>query len=132
MKVAVPVDDSEQTVQIRTGRAHYFAVYNIDNGTYTLDRLEDNPHGQKHHHDHHEEENHSSSASGEQAEARRLNNHLQSLRAIEDCDYLLAIAVGPYMKKALEELDIEHIKCKKKDGNYAVDLVQKFLDGSLN
>lgn len=132
MKVAIPVDDPQETIQVRTGRALYFAVYSIQEDTFKRERLEDNPHGQKHHHDHQgeDEESHESHRHG--SGKHRLNNHIESLKSIKDCDYLLAIAVGPYMKEALKQLGIQHIKFKKKDGTRAEDFVRTFLSSNLS
>ena len=120
MKVAVPVSGKNNTVFIRTGRAPLFAIYSIDGNQFRFVRHEKNPNAGKHHHH--------GGPKPEHTDEHHINSHVHHLRVIEDCDALLAVAVGPNMKKALNRLNIEHVKFKKKDGERAEDLVRNFID----
>ena len=132
MKVAIPVNGPEEEITIRTGRALYFVVYklDLDEKSYYRLRLDENLHGWKHHHneDHDHAHGHGHGKGNHRDEEKQLQNHLYSLDVIGDCDYLLAVAVGPVMKKALEQLNIQHIKFKKKDGQKAPDFLETLLN----
>ncbi len=131
MKIAIPTND-RKTIAKRTGRAEEFALYHIENkeiksieylkNTHSHedhDRAEGNHHekqgdghgkGQKHNHDHnHEHEEH---------------NHDELLLLLKDIDILLVRAVGKYMRKTLQNGNINYQLVK-------IDVISEILENYL-
>ncbi len=120
-KVAIPVTDIHNAIHIRTGRAPYFAVFNVVNNSFRFERRVENPHALKQHRHGH------GPHKGQASDEHRIQNHARSLQVIGECDYLLAVAVGPYMKQALQRRGIKHVKFKKSDGDTADDFMHAFM-----
>ena len=53
--------------------------------------------------------------------------HRKDLENLADVDVMLARAVGPNMKEALELAGINVVKIRKKDGESADEVVQNYL-----
>ena len=94
MKIAIAVENKELQVAKRMGRAPWFAIYQVEGLEFTLLDLAENAHAKEHHGDgghHHEEHN--------EAEIEHHRQHIEPLKGI---DGILARAVGPNMKDALQ------------------------------
>ena len=154
MKIAVPVHDKELEVFVRVGRAPLFAIY--ENGHFLELRPNNHTHehdyeegkhdgghghgtgnqsGQGRHISHgrghgqgfgaehiHTEEEPMDSYSAEEVEL-----HRKDLNNLSDIDTILARAVGPNMKEALELSGIHVVKIRKKDGENAEEVVKNYL-----
>ncbi len=119
MKVAVPVKDEGLEVVTRTGRAPFFAVFEVDEKTFRLLSLEPNAHSHEEHGEHHHEEH----------TEDEIESHRRHLRGLIGCDYILTLALGPNMKDALIRENITPVKVDKKDGKTATELLEKFISG---
>ena len=116
MRVAIPVAGESLEVFERTGQAPFFAVFDIkDDKSFELVEMRAN---QKHHHIHNDEvEN----------DNEHLNEHINQVKFISDCDYIFVKRVGKHMKEALDTQNIEVKKFKKDDGVTAIDYLNKFI-----
>lgn len=120
MKIIVPVDTDKSTIYKRTGRAPFYAIYEENSPTLYIE----NEHGQgDHNHDHDEEDHHHHEGEG--------NHHRKDVAKLEGCGVILAQAVGPQMKEALETMKIDIVKLSKYDGEKADDVVAKYLTNTL-
>jgi predicted Fe-Mo cluster-binding NifX family protein len=133
VKIAAVTDDGE-TISQHFGRARYYKVYAVNDGTITRHEMRDKAGhhtfaGQGHEHDHDHE--HGQGHGHEQGHgfgkgaARR---HASMIAAIEDCDVLLTRGMGRGAYIALEEADITPIVT---DIASIEEAVQAYLDGEI-
>jgi predicted Fe-Mo cluster-binding NifX family protein len=119
MKVAVPVKDDTLEIVARTGRAPFYAIFDVIDNNVRFIELRENLHAHEHSHDDtmHEEE---------YSEAE-IRHHRNQLKNIGDVDTLIVRGLGPNMKGALEQEGIQVIRSSKKDGEKADELVKNFF-----
>jgi predicted Fe-Mo cluster-binding NifX family protein len=120
MKIAVPVADETRTIFTRVGRAPFFAIF--EDGKFVELRV--NHHAASHHDE--EESHHVEEHSKDEVE-----HHRKDLHNLLDIDILLARAVGPNMKEALELSGIKVVKIRKKDGEMADEVIEKLLNKEI-
>jgi predicted Fe-Mo cluster-binding NifX family protein len=135
VKIAAVTDDGE-TISQHFGRARYYKVYLIDDGTITGREMRDKAghhtfgeHGHDHAHDH--EHGHGQgreSGQGHGFGKGAAQRHGSMIAAIEDCDALLARGMGRGAYIALEEADITPIVT---DIPAIEEAVQAYLDGEI-
>ncbi len=152
MKVAVPVNDENLEIFVRTGRAPYFAVFEFDGNDFKLVDLRENPHAKEHEHDHHHGPAHgrgqgkglNRKGAGlgmgrhdeddfvpeEEYSAEEVNHHQRHLKAarLDECKYLVCRALGPNMRDAVEKLGIQVIRVRKADGQTALEVLNNIKD----
>ena len=121
MKVAVPVKDDTLEIMTRTGRAPFYAIFEVNDNDYELLELRENLHSHEHEH---EDGEITSEEEYSQAEVRQ---HRKQLQNISDVDAILVRGLGPNMKGALELENIKVIRVNKKDGDFAGDVIKKYL-----
>ena len=140
MKIAVAVYDKDLEIFVRVGRAPWFAIF--EEGAFV--ELRPNRHAASHDHEgghhggghghgnghgggqgHHHEHAHTEEHSSEEVEL-----HRKDLENLSDVDVILVRAMGPNMKEALELHGIEIVKMRKKDGEKAGELVEKYLQSA--
>ncbi len=130
MKIAVAVHDKDLEIFVRVGRAPWFAIF--EEGAFI--ELRPNKHAASHDHEgghhgggqgHHHEHAHTEEHSPEEVEL-----HRKDLENLSDVDVILVRAMGPNMKEALELHGIEIVKMRKKDGEKASELVEKYLQSA--
>ena len=146
MKMAVPVHDEGLEIFVRVGRAPWFAIFEDE----TFQELRQN----KHTHDHDHAEGHRSGGHGhghgggagrghghgfgsehfhadeepmDTYSAEEVELHRKDLDNLSDIDTILARAVGPNMKEALELSGIHVVRIRKKDGEKADEVVRRYL-----
>lgn len=127
IKIAVAVEGENLKIVTRTGRAPYFAIFEFDGEKFNLISLNENTHSKEHEHGHghgHHEEQHS------EDEVKHHHRHLKTSK-ISDCNYIIIRGLGPNMKDALELAGIKPIKVSKKDGEYALEVLEKIKDKLL-
>ena len=122
MKVAVPVSGENLEIFTRTGRAPYFAIFEFDGNEFKLLGLNENTHANEHENERHQEE-HSTD------EVAHHHKHVKASK-IEDCDYIVVRALGPNMADALKLAGVKVIKVSKKDGDNALEVLEK-IKGEL-
>jgi len=152
MKIAVPVHETTQEVFVRVGRAPRFAIYEEENfvefrpnnHTHEHDHEggpHDGGHGHGRHDGHRQGMGHGRGhgrgfgagelgADEEPMDAyspEEVELHRKDLDNLADVDVMLARAVGPNMKEALELSGIEVVKIRKKDGAHADEVVKNYL-----
>jgi len=126
MKVAVPVSGENLEIFTRTGRAPYFAIFEFDGNEFKLLGLNENTHAHEHEESHghgHHQEAHT------QDEVAHHHQHVKASK-IEDCDYIVVRALGPNMADALKLAGVKIIKVSKKDGDNALEVLEK-IKGEL-
>ena len=126
MKVAVPVSGENLEIFTRTGRAPYFAIFEFDGNEFKLLGLNENTHAHEHKEEHghgHHQEEHSTD------EVAHHHKHVKASK-IEDCDYIVVRALGPNMADALKLAGVKVIKVSKKDGDNALEVLEK-IKGEL-
>lgn len=130
MKIAVAVHNKDLEIFVRVGRAPWFAIF--EEGAFV--ELRPNKHAASHDHEgghhgggqgHHHEHAHTEEHSPEEVEL-----HRKDLENLSDVDVILVRAMGPNMKEALELHGIEIVKMRKKDGEKASELVEKYLQSA--
>ena len=122
MKVAVPVEGENLKIVTRTGRAPFFAIFEYENGEFKLLELRENGHAKEHEHDHsHHHEAHTE---------EEINHHHSHVKAAKlgECKYIVCRALGPNMKEAILREGITPIMVSKKDGEYAIEVLEKVKD----
>ena len=149
MKIAVPVHDEKLEIFVRVGRAPWFAIFDDEDFV----ELRPNMHTHEHEEEHHGKHKHGNQSMGqrhgnghgrgkgfgaeelghgeepmETYSPEEVELHRKDLENIADVDVLLARAVGPNMKGALELSGIDVIKIRKKDGITATEVVQNTMD----
>jgi len=149
MKIAVPVHGEDREIFVRVGRAPWFAIF--DDGLFV--ELRPNLHTHEHDHEggpHHGGHGHGRGAGGsgrgrhgrgfgaedfeageepmDTYSAAEVELHRKDLENLSDVDVMLARAVGPNMKEALELNGIRVVRIRKRDGERADDAVRNFLD----
>ena len=117
IKIAVPVEGENLKIVTRTGRAPYFAIFELDGGKFKLINLNENTHSKEHNHNHHKEQH-------TDDEVKHHHRHLKTSK-ISGCNYIIVRALGPNMKDALNLASIKLIKVSKKDGEYALEVLEK-------
>ena len=142
-KIAVAVKDENQEIFVRVGRAPWFAIF--EEGVFA--ELRPNKHAASHDHEggehaaghghgkgmgggghgHHHEHDHDH-AGMEAYSAEEVELHRKDLENLSDIDVILVRAIGPNMKEALELNGIEIVKMRKKDGDTAKALAEKYLE----
>ena len=115
MKIAVPVEMDDLTIETRTGQAEFFAIFEDDK----FIELRENP---KHSHNH-EHTEHS------QAHTNEHKNQVTS--ALYDVDVIIVRMVGENMAEALEDAGIEIVMVHQDDGEKADEVVKKYLAGEF-
>ena len=128
MKVAVPVSGESLEIVTRTGRAPFFAIFEFDGNEFKLLGLNENTHS----HEHEEEHGHGNEHHQEKHTQDEVEHHHKHVKAskIEDCDYIVVRAVGPNMEDALKLAGVKLIKVRKKDGENALEVLEK-IKGEL-
>lgn len=136
-RIAVAVKDENLEIFVRVGRAPWFAIF--EEGVFV--ELRPNKHAASHDHEgghghggghgsghgqHHHDAEHDH-AGMEEHSPEEVELHRKDLENLSDVDVILVRAMGPNMKEALELNGIEIIKMRKKDGETAGALVQKYL-----
>ena len=121
MKVAVPVEGENLKIVTRTGRAPFFAIFEFSGDEFKLIGLNENTHANEHEHEHGHQEEHTAD------EVEHHHKHVKASK-VDDCDYIVVRAVGPNMKDALEKAGVKIIKVSKKDGEYALEVLEKIKD----
>lgn len=121
MKIAVPVLDDSLKIFKRTGQAPFFAVF--VNGT--LAELVPNSHDTHDHHAHDKQHD-------EAAHAEHINGHKKDIDGLRGCQIILVQMIGEHMREALESLDIKIAKIRERDGEFANDVVYKYLQENHN
>jgi len=120
MKIAVPVSGDNLEIFTRTGRAPYFAIFEFDGNEFKLVDLRENPHA-KEHDDHHHHEAHT------EDEINHHHSHVKAAR-LGECKYIVCRALGPNMKEAILREGITPIMISKKDGDNALEVLEKIKD----
>ena len=118
MKIAVPVEDKELRVAKRVGRAPYFAIF--EDGKFI--ELRENLHSKTHHHTHGRGKHKEEEGFEEYSEAE-VKKQREDLKNIADVNKMYVRAVGPNMKEALESIGIEVVRTRKKDGEFAGEII---------
>ena len=115
MKIAVPVEMDNLTIETRTGQAEFFAIFE-DN---KFIELRENPkHSHSHTHQNHNEEH--------------TNKHKNQVAvALNDIDVIIVRMVGEHMAEALEDANIEIVTVHQDDGEKADEVVKKYLEGEF-
>jgi len=62
-----------------------------------------------------------------QSEVAHHHKHVKASK-LEGCDYIVVRAVGPNMQDALKMAGIKIIKISKKDGENALEILEKIKD----
>ena len=104
MKIAIPTND-RKLIAKRTGRAVEFAIYTIENGEIKSVEYKKNTHN---HDDHDKNEGHHHGKNGK-------HNHDELLTLLIDVDILFVRAVGKYMRKTLQNGNINYLLVKIDD-----------------
>ncbi len=120
MKIVVAVDSDKKTIVKKTGQAEYFAIY--ENGT-VVDFIKNN-HGDGHH-------GKDNSAHKHMQNGEHVNEHKKGITSLVGCDIILVQAVGQQMKEALVSIGLEVKKIRKKDGIFADEAVNNFLNNNI-
>lgn len=120
MKIAIPVSEDKHTIFQRTGHAPYFAIYEDHNLVHYIENShEKGGHGAHEHHEHdHDHHEH-------------VAGHKKDIAALEGCEYILVQMIGEHMREAVESLGMKVKKIRKKDGDNANEVVEKFLNNTL-
>ena len=120
MKIAVPVEMDDLTIETRTGQAEFFAIFEDDK----FIELRENPkHSHSHTHHSHEHNGH-----GEEHTNEHKN---QVTSALYDVDVIIVRMVGENMAEALEDAGIEIVMVHQDDGEKADEVVKKYLAGEF-
>ena len=125
IKVAVPVDGKDLNIVTRTGRAPYFAIFEYDGNEFKLAALNENTHASEHEHGHHHEHGHEEEHTQEEVEHH--HKHVKASK-VDDCKYIVVRGLGPNMKDALEMAGVKIIKVGKKDGENALEILEKIKE----
>jgi predicted Fe-Mo cluster-binding NifX family protein len=120
MKIAVPVEMDDLTIETRTGQAEFFAIFEDDK---FLELRENPKHSHSHTHHSHEHNGH-----GEEHTNEHKN---QVATALYDVKEILVRRVGPNMQEALKDAGIKIVKIRKKHGDNAKEVIKKYLNGGL-
>jgi len=126
MKIAIPTND-RKSIAKRTGRAAEFAIYTIDSGKIIAVDYKKNTHSHDDHdrnegHHHGENENHSHN---EHNHEHGEHNHDELLTLLIDIDILFVRAVGKYMRKTLQNGNINYQLVK-------IDTISEIIENYLN
>jgi len=118
MKIAVAVEGENLKIVTRTGRAPYFAIFEFDGNRFKLLNINKNTHAGEHNHKGKHKEEHTEN------EIKHHHRHIKASN-LQGCDYIIARAIGPNMKDALDIEGIKIIKISNKDGNDALEVLEK-------
>ncbi len=126
VKIAVPVEGENLNIVTRTGRAPFFAIFEFDGNEFKLLSLNENTHAgehEEHEHGHAHQEEHT------EDEVKHHHKHVKASK-LEGVDYIVVRALGPNMKDALALEGIKTLKVSKKDGENALEILEK-IKGEL-
>jgi len=129
MKVAV-VTNTGEIITRHFGRAKYYRVFTVENGSILSDELREKyvPEGHHHHHHHghgaHEHHAHGMHEHG----SDHADRHQRMLEPIQDCDVVIVGGMGWGMYEALRSRGKQVILTDEK---YVEEAIRKFLDGTL-
>ena len=117
LRLAIPVTEDGESIEIRMGHAAFFKIYEIEGEQFKVIGLFENEHeGHSHHHGNgHHTEN--------EADIRR---HHRDLGELKHCDTVLVRGLGPNMKAALQMEGITILRAKSSLGETAGELVQVY------
>ena len=119
MKRAVPVFNNNLEIFERTGQTPFFAIF--ENEKFI--ELRENPKHSHHHHEHNQNHEHNE---------EHTNEHRnQVITALFDVDEILLRKVGEHMQNALKQENVKIIKIRKKHGDKANEVIQKYINGGL-
>lgn len=145
MKIAVVTDDAK-TVSMHFGRAQYYLVFTVENGTITaterrdkmghrqfahMDHDHEHGHGDHQHDDHqHDDHEHGEAhhGRGHGFGAQAGRKHAAMIEAITDCDVVLVRGMGRGAYLAMENADITPIVT---DIAGAEDAVNAYIAGDI-
>ena len=122
MKIAVPVEGENLKIVTRTGRAPFFAIFGFDGENFKFLELRENGHAKEHEHGHHHEAH----------TEEKINHHHSHVKAanLGECKYIVCRALGSNMKEAILKEGITPIMISKKDGENALEVLEK-IKGEL-
>ena len=123
MKVAVPVSGENLEIFTRTGRAPFFAIFECNENGCKFLELRENGHAKEHEEGHHHHEGHTK---------EEVNHHHSHIKAanLGECKYIVCRALGPNMKDAVLLEGITPVMISKKDGDNALEVLEK-IKGEL-
>jgi predicted Fe-Mo cluster-binding NifX family protein len=127
VKVAVPVEGESLQIVTRTGRAPFFAIFEVGPEGVQFLELRENGHAREHAGEGHQE-------SPEPHTEQEIEHHRHHLKAAQlgECKYILVRGLGPNMRDALQREGIIPIKISKKDGERADQVVTLYRPHLLN
>jgi len=106
--VAVPVEQDQSTIAVRTGRAPHFKLFKVRDNQWTDAGFAANEHaaeharGEPHHHGSHDEE---------------VAHHRHQLAPLKHCQVLLVRGLGPQFKEAVELEGIRIVRLTRQMGD---------------
>ena len=121
MKIAIPTND-RKLIAKRTGRAAEFAIYTIDSKEIKSVEYIKNTHS---HDDHDRNEGHHHGENENHSHEHGEHNHDELLTLLIDIDILFVRAVGKYMRKTLQNGNINYQLVK-------IDTISEIIDNYLN
>lgn len=126
MKIAVVID-SGTTISSHFGRAPYYLVFTVEDGTIVGKEQRDKAGHQQYvqiepeHHDHDHEHGHGLGA-------HSADKHTQMLDSVRDCQVVIVRGMGRGAYVAIQQANIRPILTEFKDAEAAV---QAYIDGTL-
>ncbi|MFA7567005.1 MAG: NifB/NifX family molybdenum-iron cluster-binding protein [Alkalispirochaeta sp.] len=127
MKIAVVTDDGK-TVAAHFGRARYYQVFTVEDGTITDRELRDRTktlhHGKGHDHDH----DHDHASGGHGTGAHAAERHARMVQQISDTELLLAGGMGYGAQQALSAAGITVVATDHTETEAAVTA---YIDGTI-
>lgn len=125
MKIAVPVYEDGLRVYRRTGRAPYFAIFENED----FSELRKNIHAYAH------EKIEIKQLDGqikkveakEEYSQKEIEKHKKDFALLQDCDIILAMALGKNLTQALALLELKTAKINNKENKIAKQVVDNFL-----
>lgn len=137
MKIAVVTDDA-QTISMHFGRAPYYLVFTVEDGTITATERRDKmghrqfvhmDHDHDHDHEHHDHEHgHHQHDHGHGFGAQADRKHAAMIEAITDCEAVLVRGMGRGAYLAMERAGITPIVTDIPD---AEDAVKAYIAGDI-
>jgi len=125
MKIAVPVSGKGLKIVTRTGRAPFFAIFQLEGGNFKFLELRENGHAREH-----KEESHHNSVQPEPHTPEEIEHHYQHLReaGLEECQFIVVRGLGPNMRSALERAGVKIVKVSKQIGDMAPEILNKIRE----
>ncbi|MEO1942645.1 MAG: NifB/NifX family molybdenum-iron cluster-binding protein [Campylobacterales bacterium] len=119
IKVAVPVEGENLKIVTRTGRAPFFAIFEVEPEGVQFLELRENGHAREHVGEEH------GKGTPEPHTEQEIEHHRHHLKKVQlgECKYILVRGLGPNMRDALSREGITPIKISKKDGERADQVV---------